>query len=140
MDSRPAADRWRGSGTVLVVDDEPGVLRMTTRVLERASFEVLTASNGREALKCYPEHAGEIVAVILDMTMPDLGGVETFEALRELGAQVPIILSSGYSEREVRSGFPGVGPSDFLQKPYTTGALLEVMKRALDGSADDAVD
>jgi two-component system cell cycle sensor histidine kinase/response regulator CckA len=137
-DPAAAPEPWAGGGTVLVADDEPGVLRMASRVLERAGFDVLTAADGREALECYPGRAADIVAVIVDMTMPGLGGVETFTALRELGAQIPIILSSGYSEREVRTGFPGGGPSDFLQKPYTAAALLEIMQRVLDPQAAGA--
>ena len=111
---------------------------MATRILRRAGFEVLTAGSGAEALERYREHAGEIVAVLLDVTMPDIGGVETFVALRELDARLPVVLSSGYSEREVRSGFEGEGPSDFLQKPYTTASLIALMRRVLEGVGDDA--
>jgi two-component system cell cycle sensor histidine kinase/response regulator CckA len=124
--------RWLGSGTILVVDDEPSIRRLVGRALERAGFDVLEAKSGREALDLFPEHAARIVAILLDLTMPDLGGEETFTALRELGADVPIVLCSGYSESEVRAGFEGAGPSEFLHKPFTAVTMLAVLRRVLD--------
>jgi len=119
---------------VLVVDDEPPVLRTMQRILEIAGFDVVTAGNGREALECYSEHAGTVMAVILDMTMPGMGGEQVFRALRQLGARVPIILTSGYSESDVCAGFEGDGPNGFVQKPFTSEALVGALRRALDPS------
>jgi CheY-like chemotaxis protein len=127
----PAGEGWHGSGLVLVVDDEPPVLRVLKRLLEQGGFDVLTAGSGREALERFPEHAEKIVAVILDMTMPELDGEETFMALRDLDAGVPIILASGYSESEVRSGFAGDGPNGFLQKPFTSESLVTALRQVL---------
>ncbi len=129
---RASEGEWVGSGRVLVADDEPPVLRVLARTLERAGFEVVTALNGREALERWAEHAGDFVAVMLDMTMPEQGGRETLVALRKSGADVPIVLSSGYSEDEARAQFDGERPDAFLQKPYATHTLLETLRTVID--------
>jgi CheY-like chemotaxis protein len=124
---------WRGSGTVLIADDEPPVLRVLSRTLERAGFDVVTATNGREALERFTERGGDFVAVILDMTMPEQGGRETLVALRRAGADVPIILSSGYSADEASAEFEGDQPDGFIQKPYATSALLATLESLIEG-------
>ena len=115
---------------LLIVDDEEPFRKLIERNLRRAGASVTGVGSGEDALLLLTRE--EFDVCVLDLTMPDLGGEETFAALRELGAEVPIILSSGYSEREVRAGFEGMGPSEFLHKPFTTGTLLDVLRRVLD--------
>ena len=75
---------WKGAGTILLVDDEESVRIMGTRMLERVGFEVLAASDGREALEIYRARPDDIALVLLDLTMPDLDGEETFRELRRI--------------------------------------------------------
>jgi signal transduction histidine kinase/CheY-like chemotaxis protein len=131
--SRPPVAGWRGRGTILVADDEPTVLRVVGRTLERAGFDVVTATNGRVALERWAEHGGDFVAVLLDMTMPEQGGLETLVALRASGADVPVVLSSGYSEDEAQAQLDGERPDAFLQKPYATHVLLETLRSVIAG-------
>jgi CheY-like chemotaxis protein len=70
--------------------------------------------------------------VILDLMMPEMGGEETFLALRKLRSDVRVILSSGYNEQDVTQRFVGKGLSGFVQKPYTLANLRSALKRALD--------
>ncbi len=118
-----------GNGTILVVDDQEPILRMARAILERAGYTVIVAENGEEAISLFHEDAGQISAVLLDMTMPIMSGAETLRQLRELKPDVPVILSSGFSEIEALARFPGSTVEGFLQKPYTAAVLIENMNR-----------
>ena len=120
----------RGQGTVMIVDDEPGVLRVCGRMVEKMGYEVLSASGGRQAVDLLRQHGPRISLVILDMLMPDMNGAETFKALRELAPGLKVLLSSGYSvEGDVRE-LLAQGCSGLLQKPFD-GATLSARLREL---------
>ncbi len=127
-----AGNGWSGSGTVLLVDDEPPVRSVCARMLEHCGFSVLTASDGREAVQIFGERAAEIVCVILDLNMPNMDGDETLRAMRSLQPDVRVIMSSGYSEQEVTGRFEGKGPVGFLQKPYRFEDLTRSLRSILD--------
>jgi CheY-like chemotaxis protein len=112
----------RGSGTILVVDDEDMVLRMAEAVLDEAGYDVLRATNGREALDVFGAQSGRIDAVLLDMTMPIMGGEETMEYLVKHWPEAVVIATSGYDLQEAERRF-GSRPAGFLQKPYTAAQL-----------------
>lgn len=123
---------WKGAGTILLVDDEESVRIMGIRMLERLGFGVLTAMDGREALDIYRERRAEIALVLLDLTMPDLDGEETFRELRQIDSRVCVVMSSGYTESEIAPRFAGRRLSGFLQKPYTLNALAQCLRSALN--------
>jgi two-component system cell cycle sensor histidine kinase/response regulator CckA len=129
----PAQDPslWRGSGTVLVVDDEEGVRKLAKAMLERLGFTVRLASDGMEAVEIFGANPADISCVLLDLTMPRMGGAETFRALRALAPEIRVILSSGYLIDQATEGFGSHGLSGFVQKPYQLNALSQVMKAAL---------
>ncbi len=120
-----------GGGTVLLVDDDPLVLDVASAMLDQFGFKVLTAVNGREGLELFRAHGEEITCVVLDLTMPVMGGEETFRELRRLRGDVQVILSSGYNEQDVTQRFVGKGLAGFIQKPYTTASLRKVLSRVL---------
>jgi PAS domain S-box-containing protein len=125
----------RGSGTIMVVDDEE-IVRQTARIaLERYGYKVLTAENGMEAIEAFRPRAEEISAVLLDMTMPVMSGEETLEKLVAIRPGVRVIVSSGYNEVEAVRRFTGTGAAAFIQKPYTSAQLAERMKAVLEGKA-----
>jgi len=128
----PAGRVWLGRGTVLVVDDESGVRNLARAVLENSGFTVLTAPDGGEALRVFRQHAGEVVAIVLDLTMPAMNGEEAATELQRIRAGVPIVLSSGYSEQEMAGRFAGKGLAGFLQKPYEPAELTAALLRALE--------
>lgn len=127
----PASTIHRGSGVVLVVDDEPVVLRLAKAALGQAGYTVLLASDGREALEIFREEADRIAVVLLDLTMPVLSGEETFEKLKQLRPSVDVILTSGYSEAEATQRFAGKPLAGFIQKPYSSRALAEKVTSVL---------
>jgi DNA-binding response OmpR family regulator len=90
----------------------------------------LTAPNGREALELFQDHADEVVCVVLDLTMPVMGGEETFREMRRLRPQVPVIMSSGFDELEVRDRLSGAGLAGFIQKPYDSTELRARLQEA----------
>jgi len=137
----PVGDHeWRGSGTVLVVDDEEDVRLASQAMLESLGFTVMTAEDGPTALKVYGSRNDEIDAVLLDFTMPRLDGEETFRELRRIRTDVRVILSSGYSEREISDRFEGTGLGGFIQKPYGIRPLYEKMRQVLGpvGPSDES--
>jgi CheY-like chemotaxis protein len=101
-------------------------------------FSVLTAENGLHAIEVFREHADEVKAVILDLTMPVMDGREALQHLRALRPDVKVIISSGYSEMDAVQKFSGDGLAGFLQKPYTARRLSEVVGQALQDQAGNS--
>jgi CheY-like chemotaxis protein len=125
-----AAIAHPGVGLVLVCDDDAAVRAVAARVLEGAGYAVITAADGLEAVQRFAERSGEIVAVLLDMTMPGLSGDEVFRELRRRREDVRVVLSSGYNEQDATSHFVGKGLAGFLPKPWRPDDLLAAVRRA----------
>ena len=121
----------RGSGTVLVVDDEKTVRDFARAALERFGYRVLTAANGREAVALFERDPGAVDAVLLDLRMPVLGGEDAIDIMRAARPDVKVILMSGYGEVEAARLFNGKGVVAFLQKPFTASLLAEQVKAVL---------
>jgi signal transduction histidine kinase len=121
----------RGHGTILVVDDEEDVRKMATKTLERHGFSVVTATDGRDAVEVFQSSGDMIDAVLLDVTMPHMDGEETSIELRRIRPDVKIILSSGYHEQHAIQQFDGQTGTVFLQKPYRSKKLVEVVHAVL---------
>lgn len=122
---------WKNSGQILVVDDEETVRSLGKRMLERAGFTVLTAADGQEALKVFASEKDRIRLIILDLTMPILDGEACFHLLQQQDPEVKVILTSGYSEQDVVNQFAGKGLAGFLQKPFTSGDLIQKIREIL---------
>lgn len=129
------APGWRGEGLVLLVDDEQSVRTVGKIMLEKLGFSVITANDGNEALTLFQTHRDAIVCVLLDLTMPNMDGEETFRALRKIDPKVCVILSSGYNEQDVASRFGGKGLSGFVQKPYNLTVLQDKLCQVTRGGA-----
>ncbi len=122
---------WRGSGTVLLVDDEDTVLAVGKQMLEHIGFSVITVKDGLEALKVFKQKSKEIQCIILDLTMPRMDGEQAFRELRRINPDTPVIMSSGYNEQEVTQRFSGKKLTGFIQKPYNLNELKEILQKAL---------
>jgi two-component system cell cycle sensor histidine kinase/response regulator CckA len=122
---------WQGTGTVLVVDDEEWVRTLARKMLERLGFTVLTAAHGREAVEIYRAHAAWITAVLLDLTMPQMDGAETFHELKLVRDDVRVIISSGYGEQHALTLFAGMGLAGFVAKPYSLDELSSTLRKVL---------
>jgi two-component system cell cycle sensor histidine kinase/response regulator CckA len=124
----------RGQGqTVLVVDDEESVRKVLRSTLEKSGYRVLQASNGKEALTIYHESGSSIDAVVIDMTMPVLGGVPTMRELVKMNPEIRIIAASGIHDNEATAKSIGRQVTHFLAKPFTSEMLLRAVARAVAG-------
>ncbi len=123
---------WRGEGRVLLVDDGDEIRSVARAMLEELGFSVLTAVDGKAAVACFREADPRPVLVLLDLTMPVLGGEETFRLLRQIDPQVPIVLMSGFNEQEVSQKFIGRGLAGFVQKPFDLAMLRHAIRQALE--------
>ena len=119
---------WRGSGTILVVDDEESVRVLAKRMVEKLGFSAVSLADGRDAVAALRARPAGFACVILDLTMPHLDGAETFRELRRVQPDVRVIMSSGYTEQEVTQRFAGKGLAGFIQKPYTLDVLAETLR------------
>jgi len=117
--------------TVLVVDDEPGVRALLKVLLEGRGLDVLVAVDGQEGLKVWQAESEHIGLLLLDLTMPRMGGGELLRALRHQGSSVPVLLMSGYAQEEVLGRFVGMGLTGFIQKPFKVAAMLERIEEVL---------
>ena len=98
---------------------------VTGTMLERSGFTVLLAEDGRKGIDLYKNNAPDIVAVLLDLTMPDLTGDQVFEEIRGMDPSVRVILMSGYDQKEATKRFGTEGLAGFLQKPFAARVLRE---------------
>jgi len=117
--------------TILAVDDESTVLALARDVLEMHGYRVLTARNGEEALRVYREHRDTVSLVLLDLTMPVMGGVECFRRMKEMDASVRVVISSGFSSESTAAEVLKEGALDYLQKPYDIEHLARIVAKAL---------
>ncbi len=123
-----------GTGkTVLVVDDEQTVRVLAKIILGDGGYTVVCAEDGRQALEIVRERGDEIDAILLDLTMPHMDGVEAFQEIRKIRQDVPVVLSSGYNEQDATVRFAGRGLSGFLKKPYGIEELLLKINALFDG-------
>ena len=127
------ADGWVGKGAVLLVDDEDTVRSTGKMMLEKLGFSVTPASDGLEALEIFNKQSGEFTFVLLDLTMPHMGGEECFRELRQINKDVCIIVTSGYNEQDVTQRFLGKGLSGFIAKPFQISDMKRVIIEATNG-------
>jgi PAS domain S-box-containing protein len=124
---------YRGDGKmVLVVDDETGIREVAARALEARGYKTLSAKDGTEALAAYVGHKEQVKAVVMDMMMPHMNGLQTIRALKKLNPQLKVITTSGgpYDEtRQIESARLEVNA--FLPKPFDTESLLEKLSEVL---------
>lgn len=114
---------------VLVVDDENQVRSITELMLTQFGFEVLTASDGPEALEILDTRIDEVGLVLMDLSMPKMSGEETYRRMRQLSSDLPVAFTSGYDKSEMT--LSGDGIAGFLKKPFELEALLSLVRRGL---------
>jgi len=114
--------------TVLVVDDEPAIVRLVRDYLERASFDVVTAADGNEALRAYQRRRPDLV--ILDLTLPGLDGLDVARAMRRDG-DVPIIMLTARTEETDRVAGLELGADDYVTKPFSAREIVARVRAVL---------
>jgi len=121
-----------GHETILLVDDEEMIITVTRDILESVGYTVWSAKSGHEAIEFYKSDKDKIDLIILDMVMPEMGGGETFDRLREIKSDVKVILSSGYSLNGQAIKIMERGCHAFIQKPFSILSLSQKVRDVLD--------
>lgn len=115
----------KGSGTILLIDDEEYILDVGHKILKTLGYQVLVADCGEKAIQLYESHQNSIDLVILDIIMPRKGGEETFDALKQINPEVKVLLSSGYSMNGQSTEIMRKGCRGFIQKPFSIKELSQ---------------
>ena len=121
----------KGSGTILIIDDEEIVRRAARSALEHYGYTVVVSGSGRDGLELLAKLDYAVDLVVLDMTMPGMSGEETLKHLRSIRPELLVILSSGYNEADATRRLTGKGLAGFIQKPYSAPRLAQQIKIAL---------
>jgi signal transduction histidine kinase/CheY-like chemotaxis protein len=128
--------KTRGEGVILVVDDEETVRTTSARMLETAGYTVEIATDGCEGLEAFRRSSDKIRLVLLDLTMPQMDGVETFREIRRVRPDACVVLMSGYNELEAVQRFTGKGLAGFIQKPFQIQSLLGKIREVLEADRE----
>ncbi|MBI5489508.1 MAG: PAS domain S-box protein [Deltaproteobacteria bacterium] len=118
-------EAYRGSGLVLVVDDEEAPRMVARAMLERLGFATLDAADGEHAIEEFRRSSDRLAAVVLDLTMPGTGGDRVLAELRLIRPDVPVVMVSGYEEPALRDG---LRPDVFVHKPFVLEDLVEALR------------
>ncbi|MEE8299989.1 MAG: PAS domain S-box protein [Desulfatiglandales bacterium] len=124
----------KGKETILLVDDEDMIIDVGQEVLRALGYRVLIARGGKEAVELYKKNWDKIDMVLLDMVMPDMGGGETYDRMREINPDIKVLLLSGYSIDGQAKEILDRGCDGFIQKPFNMRQLSQMIKDVLDKS------
>lgn len=117
------------ANTVLVVEDEEALREVCRDMLDAFGYRTLLAASGEEAVQLVNQYGNEIDCVLLDLTMPGMNGVETYNTLRAIHPELQVIITSGHDAGDVLDEFPLSGIIDYVQKPYGMRELHEKLER-----------
>jgi PAS domain S-box-containing protein len=117
----------KGSGVVLVIDDEKNVRITAENILKICGYDVLSAEDGIKGIEVFKTYHDKIDAVLLDMTMPKISGKETLIRIKEIDADVKVVMTSGYMQEELFNELKELGMKSFIQKPYNTEELSKMI-------------
>ena len=115
--------------TLLIVDDEELVLQVTAMMLEDLGSQIKLAKSGIEAIECLKQNPGKISLALIDFSMPELNGYETFLALRQIQPDLPVVMASGLGCIPEVEELRRKGEIEFLPKPYSEEQLVRIIER-----------
>ena len=121
-----------GTETILVVEDEEMLREMLKTVLASKGYQVLTASDGIEAVEIYALHRENINLVVADIGLPRLAGSEVFLRLKQSNPGIKVVLASGFLEPALKAEMIKAGAKEIIQKPYQPNDFLKSVRKALD--------
>ncbi|WP_022664429.1 response regulator [Desulfospira joergensenii] len=124
-----------GKGSVLLVDDEKGVIEVCSEMIKTLGYKVIPAGSGLEAVRIVEKSGADIDLVILDMVMPEMSGYETYEMMKKIRPGIRVLVSSGYSREEEINEMLEKGCNDFILKPFDVAMLSEKLDSVFNSMA-----
>jgi len=121
------------AGTVMVVEDESTLRLVVSKALRRRGFSVIEASDGRAAVDLFHKHRADVDAILLDVTLPEMSGLEVLAELRKIRPDVKVILTSAYTRGTVLTLLGDQQVEAFIRKPYPIGDLVRLLQKAMAG-------
>lgn len=121
----------RAHGTILFIDDEEFLRELFVDAFDHSSIRVLTAKDGEEGIALFRQHRQDVSLIVLDLSMPGMGGEAAFRELRKISQHVKIILSSGYAEEDIMNKFKDLSVTGFIPKPYPWNRLDQLLNKHL---------
>ena len=131
MKSDLTTDLRKAKETVLLIDDDEMVVDVSEHILNNSGYDVVSAKSGKEAIEAYKENHSRIDMVILDMILPDMGGGDTYDRLKEINPGIKVLLASGYDIDYQGRDIMERGCDGFIQKPFNMNELLEKIRGIL---------
>ena len=131
MKSDLTAELHRAKETVFLIDDDDMIADVSELILKKSGYDVVIAKSGKEAIEVYKEKHSRIDMVILDMILPDMGGGDTYDRLKEINPEIKVLLASGYDKDYQGSDIMERGCDGFIQKPFNMNELLEKIRGIL---------
>jgi len=128
---KTSANSTKTSQSILLVDDEQMALILVQRILSEAGYDVITAQSGFECLDLFRQRPYSFNLVLLDLTMPFMDGEETFQRLREIRADVPVVLCTGFVQQERLDRLMNAGLVGFLRKPLAPDEIVSFVRSML---------
>ncbi len=128
---------WRGTGLVLLIEDELLMCEVAREMLEAHGLTVLSATDGRQGVALFREHAQDLRAVLLDLKLPGMSGEEVLREIHRVRPQTPVILVTGLEERTARPSLAGLPVAGFIQKPFYLGPFLRKVREVLERMGGD---
>ncbi|MDL1956198.1 MAG: response regulator [Candidatus Desulfofervidus auxilii] len=122
----------KGNETILIIDDEEEILKVTAEMLKSLGYKVIMANDGKEAIEIYQKNKKDIQLVILDIIMPGMNGKEIYETLRTINPKIKVIISSGYSFNNQINEILKQECAAFIQKPFSLKELSQIIRKVLD--------
>ena len=132
VDAPESDGGWNGYGTVLIADDEEAIREITTSLLGRIGFRVITAADGLETVDLYTDHSEEISVLLMDINMPRLNGLEAALRIRHINPKVPVLFMSGYPREQVMNRFGKQPHTDFIKKPFQSRELAAAVRNVME--------
>jgi len=133
-ETETAGELKPGRETILIVDDEEFILDTCAAMLETMGYKVLFADSGEKALEVFRKNQSKIDLVILDVVMPGMDGLETFEHLKQIDPQIKIIMSSGYGIEDINEEIIKDGRTELIQKPFSLNQINQIIRDMMNGT------
>ncbi len=132
-EEKPKIEPIKGEGTILVIEDEDGVIDVILQMLERLGYRILLTKTGKEAINIAKSFQGDIDLAILDVVLPDMAGKEVYRHIMEARPNLKVIVCSGYTIDGPPQEVLDMGAQGFIQKPFSYAALSEKLEGVLEG-------